>query len=300
MKKWAVFAAAPAAAAILIWLTAFTVGEREFAIVTQFGRPTKIITNPGLYWKLPAFLHKVNRLARQIQVFKTQPIQLLLGDKNPIIFNCYICWKLSDPLLFFQSVNKVDIAQQKLGDMINSQLGSVLGDYSLDQVINTEPEQVKLEEMEERLLTNTNRMAKDKYGIEVVQIGIHRMAYPTIVANAVYNRMRAEREKEAMKYRAEGKEEAAKIEARTDREVSEILAGAYKEAEITKAEGDRKSMKIYAEAYGKDQEFFDFLKSLETYKKILKSRSTLILSTDSPLFKYLVDEGDSAQSGGKP
>ena len=105
---------------------------------------------------------------------------------------------------------------------------------------------LKLEEMEGRLLDNTNRMARDKYGIEVVSIGIHRMAYPTIVANAVYNRMRAEREKEAMKYRAEGKEEAAKIEAQTDREVSEILAGAYKESEIIKAEGDKRSMKIYA------------------------------------------------------
>jgi len=300
MKKWAVFAAAVAAAAIFIWLTSFTLNERESAIVTQFGRSVKIITDPGLYWKLPAFLQKVNRLDRRIQIFKTQPIQLLLGDKNPIIFNCHICWKLSDQLLFFQSVNKVDIAHQKLGDMINSQLGSVLGDYSLDNVINTEPEQVKLKEIEEQLLANINRMAKDKYGIEVVRIGIHRMAYPTIVANAVYNRMRAEREKEAMKYRAEGKEEAAKIEAHTDREVSEILAGAYKEAEIIKAEGDRKSMKIYADAYGKDQEFFDFIKSLETYKKILKSRSTLILSTDSPLFKYLVDEGGSDYSGGTP
>jgi len=300
MKKWAVFAAALAAAAFFIWLTAFTIGESEFAIVTQFGRSVKIITEPGLYWKLPAFLQKVNRLNRRIQVFKTQPIQLLLGDKNPIIFNCYICWKLFDPLLFFQSVNKVDIAQQKLGDMINSQLGSVLGDYSLDNVINTSPELVKLEDMEKRLLANTNRMAKEKYGIEVVRIGIHRMAYPTIVANAVYNRMRAEREKEAMKYRAEGKEEAAKIEAQTDREVSEILAGAYKQAEIIKAEGDRKSMKIYADAYGEDQEFFDFLKSLETYKEILRTRSTLILSTDSPLFKYLVDERGSAHSGGRP
>ena len=295
MKKWGIFTGALVAAAAVIWLTAFTVGESECAIVTQFGRSVKVITEPGLYWKLPAFLQKVNRLNRRIQVFMTQPIQLLLGDKNPIIFNCYICWKLSEPLLFFQSVSTEEIAHQKLGDMINSQLGGALGGYALDDLINTVPEKVKLEELEAKLMSNANRMASEKYGIEVVRIGIHRMAYPTIVANAVYNRMRAEREKEAMKYRAEGKEEAAKIEAETDRAVSEILAGAYKESEIIKAEGDRKSMKIYADAYGQDEEFFDFIKSLETYQEILRARSTLIFSTDSPLFKYLDDEGGSGR-----
>jgi len=203
------------------------------------------------------------------------------------VLTCYVCWRVRDPLLFFQSLLNPEIAIQKLGDMVNSQLGSVLGDFTLSNVINTKPTEVKISTIEDRILKNTNVGTKEKYGIEIVQVGIRRIAYPTVVADAVYNRMRSEREKEAMKYRAEGKEEAAKIEAKADREVSEILAEAYKKAQILKGEGDQQSLKIYSEAYGKDKEFFEFIKSMEVYKDILSQKSTLVLSTDSDLFRYL-------------
>jgi membrane protease subunit HflC len=220
-------------------------------------------------------------------VFNTQPIQLLLGDQNPIVLTCYVCWRVRDPLLFFQSVVTVEIAAQKLGDMVNSQLGNTLGDYRLANIINTTADQVKLAEIEERILTSTNEKTRGKYGIEVVQVGIRRLAYPSIVAEAVYNRMRSEREKEAKKYRAEGHEEATMIKARADREVTEILAESYKQAEILKGEGDQQALKIYAEAYGKDAEFFEFMRSMEVYQSILSKNSTLVLSTESELFRYL-------------
>ncbi len=157
----------------------------------------------------------------------------------------------------------------------------------MGNIINTTPTEVKISTIENRILENTNVGAQEKYGIELVQVGIRRIAYPTIVADAIYNRMRSEREKEAMKYRAEGREEAAKIEAKADREVTEILAEAYKKAQILKGEGDQLSLKIYSESYGKDKEFFEFTKSMEVYKDILSQKSTLILSTDSDLFRYL-------------
>ena len=111
---------------LIIYLICFTVNENEYAIVTQFGKPVVVCDKPGLYLKLPGFLQKVNRIDKRVSIFKPQLIQLLLGDKNPIIVTCYVCWRVSEPEKYFQSLGTVDVAQQRLGDMINSQLGSVL------------------------------------------------------------------------------------------------------------------------------------------------------------------------------
>ena len=272
---------------LIISISAFTVSEGEYAVVTRFGKPVKILTTAGFNWKSPGFIDRVNRIDRRIHTFTTQPIQLLLGDKNPIVMTCYICWRVQNPLRFFQSLLTSEIAVQKLGDMVNSQLGNALGDYSLNSIINTNPGEVKISDLEKQIHDNTNMLAKEKYGIEVAQVGIRRIAYPKIVADAVYNRMRSEREKEAMKFRAEGKEAATKIMAKADREVTEILAEAYKKSQVLKGEGDQQALKIYSEAYGKDEEFFEFTKSMEVYKDILGHKSTLVLSTDSDIFRYL-------------
>jgi len=271
----------------IVYLSSFTVSGNEYVVLTQFGKPSATIKNSGFNWKRPGFLETVNRIDRRNQIFTTQPIQLLLGDKNPIVLTCYICWRVHAPLLFFQSLINTEIAIQKLGDMVNSQLGSALADFKLSNIINTNPSEVKLATLEERIKENTNASAKENYGIKVVQVGIRRIAYPSIVADAVYNRMRSEREKEAMKFRAEGREEATKIKAKADREVTEILAEAYKQSQILRGEGDQKALKIYYGAYGKDKEFFEFTKSMEAYKDILSQKSILVLSTDSNIFKYL-------------
>ncbi len=271
----------------LAGVSTYAVSQGEYAVLTQFGKPSRTVEEAGLYFKRPGFLETVNRIERRTHVFSTQPIQLMLGDQNPIVLTCYVCWRVRDPLLFFQSVVTVDIAAQKLGDMVNSQLGNTLGDYRLANIISTTPEQVEIAGIEAKVLESTNVKTREKYGIEVVQVGIRRLAYPSIVAEAVYNRMRSEREKEARKYRAEGQEEATMIKARADREVKEILAESYKQAEIRKGEGDRQALKIYAEAYGEDAEFFEFMRSMEVYESILGENSTLVLSTDSELFRYL-------------
>jgi len=265
----------------------FTVNEKEFVVVTRFGKPVRTFKQAGLKYKRPSFLETVNRIEKRTKVFKTQPIQLLLGDKNPLIITCYVCWKVSDPLTFLQSLTSSDIVEQKIGDMINSLLGSTLGDYTIENIINVRPELVKLEEIEKGILAESEQKAMRKYGIKITDVGIRRLAYPEIVTQSVYNRMRAEREKEAKKYLAEGKEEAAKIEALTDKEVAQIIAEANKEAEILKGQGDKEAMSIYAKAYSQNPSFFEFTKSLEACSEILKKKSTLILSTESEIFKYL-------------
>lgn len=268
-------------------LSLFTVPAGEVAVVTQFGKPVETITEPGLNWKLPGFLQRVNRFDARLEVFSTQPIQLLLGDKNPIIMTTFVAWKIDEPLLYFRTLMTRQTAREKLGDMVVSALGASLADYTLDNVINTDPEQVKLADLEQTVLKRSAGQAKEEYGIKVERVGLRRISYPAIVADAVYNRMRAEREKEAKKYRAEGTEQAAKIEASADKEVSQILADAYKQAEIIKGDGDRQATRIYADAYSLDPEFFDFLKSLELYRKTMNEKTTLILSTDSDLYRYL-------------
>ncbi len=272
---------------VLLCYSSFTVNEKEFAVVTRFGKPVRTLSQAGLYFKLPGFIENVNRLEKRAKVFTTQPIQLLLGDKNPLILTCYVCWKVSDPLIFLQSLTTIEISEQKIGDMVNSLLGSTLGDYTIENIINIQAEVVKLEEMEQKILTNSKEKAIAKYGIEIIDVGIRRLAYPEIVAQSVYNRMRAEREKEAKKYLAEGREEATKIESQTDKEVAGLIAEAKKQSEILKGQGDKQAMMIYAEAYKQDTDYFEFVNSLEACKEVLKNDTTLILSTDSEVFKYL-------------
>jgi membrane protease subunit HflC len=275
----------------LAYFSTFTVNESESVVITEFGRPVRVVHQAGLHLKLPGFLQKVDRFDLRVDSYETQPIQLLLGDKNPIIISFYIAWAVEQPLLFFQSVGYSQNAVQKLSDMVTSQLGIILGDYTLNNVINVDPEQIKLDEIEKRLRDNSNSSAQDKYGINIAKIGIKRIAYPAVVIEAVYDRMKSERNKEAAKLRAEGKEEGMNIRTEADKKAKEIEAEAYRSSQILRGEGDRTAMNIYAEAYSRDPEFFDFLKSLETYKNILSNNTTLILSTDSELLKYLEMSG---------
>ena len=268
-----------------MYASLFTVKEGYSVIITQWGKTITTINEAGLSTKWP--WQKVNTFNNKINCFEAQTLQLLLKDKNPIIVTCYIAWKLDNPEVFFQSLNNIDNARLKLGDMVNSQLGIILSDYEIDKIINTVPENVKLQEIYEKLTTEANTRTRSKYGIEVIQVGLKKIIYPSVVSDAVYQRMRAERTKEAVKHTAEGEEEATKIRANTDREAKELLAEAYKEAEEIKGEGDREALKIYADAYSEDPEFFKFVKSLQVYSQIMDENTTLVLSTDSELFEYL-------------
>jgi len=272
---------------IIMYFSIYTVSDNEWIIVTEFGNPVKIVKETGLYLKKTGFLQKVNRFDKRIDLFETQPTQLLLGDKNPIITVYYIAWRINDPRLFFESVGNTVNAKQKLNDMFSSHLGIVLGDYTIKNIINTNANEVKLCEIEEKIKKATTKSAEKSYGIIIEKVGIQRLAYPSVVMRAVYERMKSERSKEADKIKAEGKEQASKILSEADKQAKEILAEAEKKALILKGEGDKEAMKIYSKAYSESPDFFNFLNSLEMYKKVLNEKTTLILSTDSELFKYL-------------
>ncbi len=279
--------------AIALYGSLFTVKEQEDVIITRFGKPMRTISTAGIYFKLPGFLETVNRFDKRIDMFETRPTQMLLGDKKPIIISCFVAWNIHDPLLFFQSLGNGQNAVLKLNDMVNSRLSIVLAEYADENIINIDHSRIRLGEIQQQVMHDTNENAQNKYGVSVLDVGIQRLAYPAVVIKAVYERMKSERQKEADKITAEGKEEANKIITQADKEARELRAAAQKKALIIKGEGDRNAMEIYAKAYGKDEEFFDFLKSLETYSSALKDDTTLILSTQCELFKYLqMHKGD--------
>lgn len=273
--------------AILSGLCCYTVKNYEVVIITQFGKPVRTIKKAGLHLKLPGMIEQVNRFDRRVGVFETAPTQLLLGDKKPIIISCFVAWTVDTPLAFFQSVGDVPNAIQKISDMVNSRLSIVLGDYTDEDIINTDPDMVKLPKIEAHMVKVANEQARERYGIHILKIGVQRLAYPSAVVEAVYDRMKSERRKEADKIKAEGAEVAGRLMAKADKEAREIKAEADKQALVLAGEGELEAMRIYTQAYGQDPELYEFLQSLNTYKEILGKETTLILSTESELFKYL-------------
>lgn len=235
---------------ILVGLVAytmiFTVSEREFAIVTRFGRHIQTIDQAGPYVKWGSICDSVIRIDKRLAIFQTRPIELLLGDKNPIILTCYVCWQVNDPVAFYSSLLSPENTNVKLRDMVQSSLGSVLSNYQLSDIVNVDPNAVNLGTIESKTLADFKDKAHTEYGITVRQLGIRRIAYPPMVTQAVHNRMRSEREKEAKKYRGQGREQAAKIEAETDTMVGQINAEANRIAGVTRGEGDGQATRIYA------------------------------------------------------
>lgn len=272
---------------ILMALIFYRVDVKEYIIVTQFGRPVKTISEPGLYWKWPDPIQTVNRFDRRLQVYETRLIEYLTKDKKNIIVQCFVGWRIEHPLKFFQAVGSIMTAEQKIDDIVCAQLGSVLGDYPMSAIISTDEKEVKISGMEARMTEGANSKTSENYGIRVKEIGICRLVLPKDNAQAVYRRMKEERRSIANKYRAEGKEKATEIRAAADRQKSDILARAYRDAQVTMGEGDAEAIGIYAKAFEKDPEFYKFLRTLESYKKILNKKTTVILSSDSDLLRYL-------------
>ncbi|OGL47151.1 MAG: HflC protein [Candidatus Schekmanbacteria bacterium RBG_13_48_7] len=267
----------------------YQIHEAEYALVTQFGRPIikKLTFDPGLHYKLPWPFQVVQRFDKRIQIYQTPLIEYLTGDKKNIVLQAFVCWKIVDPLEFFRAIRSIDSATQKLDDIICSSIGASLGDYKMSNLVSTNAEEITVSKMEEIICTRATNKIKQSYGISIVKIGISRIALPEDNAKSVYRRMIAERSSIANEYRALGKEEADKIKSQADREKSDLLAEAYKQAQIIKGEGEAESARIYASAYEEAPEFFKLLRILEAYKKILDSKTTLVLSSDSELLHYL-------------
>ena len=276
-------------------LMVYTVDVTEYAVVTQFGDPVAVYDNPGLKVKLPDPIQSVQRVDKRLQVYQTTSIELLTLDKKSISLDYYGTWKIVDPVLYLKTVKNQSGAEARLLDVFSSSLGVQLGKYNLDQLVNTDDEMLRLDQM----VADTVTYAKDRaseYGIEVVDAQIRVLNFPNANKQSVYDRMSAEREQMAQKYRAEGSEEASKIRADAEKEQEIILAEAYKQAQQIMGEGDAEAIRIYGEAFQRDPEFYEFIRTLETYEKTIDGNTTLILPSTAEILKYL--SGNTNLNGG--
>lgn len=272
-------------------LILYTVDTTEYVVVTQFGNPIRVNEEPGLKVKLPDPIESVRRLDKRIQVYQTTSIELLTLDKKSISLDYYGTWKIVDPVLYLKTVKDQIGAEARLSDVFSSSFGVQLGKYNLDQLVNTDSEKLKLDEMRNEAVAYAAERATE-YGIEVVDAQIRVLNFPEANKQSVYDRMSAEREQMAQKYRAEGSEEASKIRADAEKEQQLILAEAKKEAEQLKGEGDAEAIRIYGEAFQKDPDFYEFIRTLETYEKTIDGNTTLILPSTAEILKYLGGSGN--------
>ena len=272
----------------------YKVDVTEYAVVTQFGNPVNVNENPGLKVKLPDPVQSVQKLDKRVQVYQTNSIELLTLDKKSVSLDYYGAWKITDPVLYLKTVKDQIGAEARLTDVFSSSLGVQLGKYNLEQLVNTNAEELQLD----TVITDAVTYAKEKaaeYGIEVVDAQIRVLNFPEANKQSVYDRMSAEREQMAQKYRAEGSEEAAKIRADAEKEQKLILAEAYQQEQQIKGEGDAEAIRIYGEAYQKDPEFYEFIRTLETYEKTIDGNTTLILPSTAEILKYLSGSTDGAE-----
>jgi len=258
----------------------FTVDEREQVIITQFGEYKRTIKQPGLAFKLP-FLQTVNRFDRRILVSDAPQAEYLTQDKKRLVADPVTRWRINDPLLFYKTVRDESGARARLDDLVFSELRREVASHTFAAVIGA-----KREPIMDAVAASAREKARE-FGIAVVDVRIKRADLPREVQASVFARMQAEREREAKRYRSEGEEEAAKLRAQTDKERTIVLAEAEQQAQRLRGDGDAQATTIYAGAYGKDPEFYSFLRSLQAYEQFLGKRTTLLLSADTDLFRYL-------------
>jgi membrane protease subunit HflC len=286
-------AAAGLAIILFLWLTFYSIRETEFVLVTQFGKPLYTVTDAGLHAKW--FFQSANYFDRRLRVYNPRPSEFLTQDKKNLVIESYVAWKIQDPKRFVETVGDPTAAEMRLHDIVWSGLSAALGTHDLDSLISTSGETAKARQMMDNLSDATDRAALVQYGIRVVDVRVKRINLPEQNKQSVYARMRAERDRIARQYRAEGEEQALAVRADADRQREEILSVAYKEAEKTRGEGDAESTRIYGQAYSRDPKFYKLLRTLESYKKIFDDKTTAILSSDSELLKIMMHGENGAK-----
>ena len=263
-----------------IYLSLFVVKEINQAIVLQFGDPKKIISTPGLQVKIP-FIQNVVFLDRRILSLDPAPEEVIASDQKRLIVDAFARFKITDPLKFYISVGNERVARSRLATIINSRLRSVLGRQSLATLLSED----RTKQM--AIIQEGVNAEAGKFGIEIIDVRIKRADLPQANSEAIYRRMQTEREREAKEFRARGAEMAVTITSTADKEVTVILANAKKQSEIMKGEGDGLRNKIFADAFGKDPEFFAFYRAMQAYETALIGGDTsLILSPDNEFFKF--------------
>jgi len=271
--------------AVMAWNSFYVVPETEMAIVTLFGRYIRTDSDAGLHFKWP--VQSLLRFEKRILVYNPRPSEFLARDKKNLVIDSAVLWRIEDPRLYFLKLGDTVSAEMRLHDIVWASLAAEIGKVELSDLVSAEPDQVKAPEMMGRVKEAARVVAGPQFGIEIVDVQLKRLTFPEQNKQAVFARMRAERQRIAKQYRAEGEEEAIRIRADADKQRELLLAEAYREAEKLKGRGDAESTRIYGEAYSRDPQFYKLIRTLESYKKILDEKTSIIMSSDSELLKIL-------------
>jgi membrane protease subunit HflC len=270
-------------AAVAIYASAFIVHQNEQALVLRFGESKRVVTTPGLNWKIP-LVDSVEIYDKRILDLDSQPQEVTASDQKRLVVDSFARYKIVDPLKFYQTLRYEEGVKSRLGPIIDSAMRRVLGSSTFQDVVRD-----KREELMSRIAKQVNNEGNE-FGLEVVDVRIKRADLPEQNSKSVFERMRAERQREAAEFRAQGTAEANRIKATADREATVIRAEATRKGEELRGAGDAERNKIYAEAYTKDQEFFEFYRSMQAYEHGLQATDTrLLISPESEFFKYFSD-----------
>ncbi len=262
-------------------LATFRVSEWQQALVIRLGKPLEpMATEPGLKFRVP-FIDNVVYFDKRLLDYDAPPREVLTVDKQQIVVDNYSRWRIVDPLRFYQTVRNEIGAQSRLDDILYSNLRENLGRHTLREIVSD-----KRSELMVQVAERSDAKMRD-FGIAVADVRIKRVDLPEKNQENVFNRMKTERERQAKKFRAEGEEEAHKIRSEADKEVEIIMAEARRDAEILEGEGDATAVKIFADAYSRDPEFYRFVRTLEAYRRSLGDETTIVLSPDSDFFRML-------------
>ena len=261
-------------------MSMFTVHITQSAVLLELQKPKEIITEPGLYFKIP-FIQKVRYFSKQLLDNDSPPAEVITRDKKNLLIDNFSLWRITDPLKFLETVRSVNGARARLDDIVYSELRVEIGTHDLHAAVTESRETIMAK------ITKEANLKSGEYGIELADVRIKRIDLPPEIANSIFNRMRTERERIAKEYRSEGNEESTKIRATTDKEKTILIAEAYKQEQTVRGKGDAKAIKIYADALQKDPKFYAFIRSMEAYKTSLKNDTTILMTEDSDFLKFL-------------
>jgi membrane protease subunit HflC len=266
----------------------FTVRQTEQVLVVRLGEPVRVVTEPGLNFKVP-FIDTVISIDKRILDLENPAQEVIASDQKRLVVDAFARYRIKNALRFYQSIGSIQAANIQLTTLLNAALRRVLGEVTFIQVVRDEREGLMT-----KIRDQLDREA-DGYGISVVDVRIRRADLPEQNSQAVYQRMQTERQREAAEFRAQGGQKAQEIRSRADREATVIIADANSTAEQVRGTGDGERNRLFAEAYGKDAEFFAFYRSMTAYENGLKSNDTrFLLRPDSEFFRFF------ANPAGKP
>jgi len=267
-----------------LYSSVYTVDQTERAVLVQLGRPAEETIGPGLHIKIP-IIQKIIHFENRLLDYDVPRTEILSADKKYLTIESYAKWRVVDPLKFYTTMRDIEGALLRLGDVIDSEIRMELGRRMMIDILS-KPRIDMMDAVKKR----SNEWARN-CGISVIDVRIKRIDLPPQNQQAVYARMKAERDRQARQYLAEGQEEAIKIKAAADSERTVILAEAYRKADWIRGQGDAEAARIYAEAFAQDPEFFDFTRTLEASRKALQDQSILVISPEYEFLRFMKKSG---------